>query len=33
MLNNRATAYVCLNYYCELPTNEVEQMLALLAKK
>ncbi len=31
-LNGRATAYVCLNYYCQLPTNDVETMLALLDK-
>lgn len=32
-LNDQATAYVCLNYYCELPTNDVNQMLELLGKK
>ena len=31
-LNNQATAYVCLNYYCELPTNDVDKMLELLGK-
>ncbi len=29
-LQGKATAYVCLNYYCELPTSDIEQMLALL---
>jgi uncharacterized protein YyaL (SSP411 family) len=29
-LHGRATAYVCRNYRCELPTNEVSQMLKLL---
>lgn len=32
-LNHQATAYVCLNYYCELPTNDVEKMLELLDKR
>mgnify|MGYP001548743852 CR=1 FL=1 len=31
--NDQATAYVCQNYYCELPTNDVEQMLALLGQE
>jgi len=31
--NNRATAYVCENFYCELPTNDIDQMLALLGKE
>jgi hypothetical protein len=31
-LNGRATVYVCLNYYCELPTTDVETMLELLDK-
>ena len=30
--NGQATAYVCLDYYCELPTTETSQMLALLGK-
>ena len=30
--NGKATAYVCLDYYCELPTNDSKQMLALLGK-
>ncbi|MFQ6114663.1 MAG: thioredoxin domain-containing protein [bacterium] len=29
-LNGRATAYVCLNYACKAPTNNVEEMLKLL---
>jgi uncharacterized protein YyaL (SSP411 family) len=32
-LNNRATAYVCLNYYCELPTNDIDEMMELLTQK
>jgi uncharacterized protein YyaL (SSP411 family) len=32
-LNNQATAYVCLNYYCELPTNDIDKMMDLLAQK
>ncbi len=31
--NGQATAYVCLNYYCELPTTDILQMVALLEKK
>jgi len=30
--SEQATAYVCLDYYCELPTNDISQMLALLGK-
>ncbi len=29
-LEGRATAYVCLNHRCELPTTEVEEMIRLL---
>jgi len=29
-INGRATAYVCRNYQCELPTTDVEQMRKLL---
>ncbi|MBN1255303.1 MAG: thioredoxin domain-containing protein [Deltaproteobacteria bacterium] len=29
-LNNKATAYVCRNFRCELPTTEPQQMLRLL---
>ena len=29
-LNNRATAYVCVNYQCNLPTIDIEEMLDLL---
>jgi uncharacterized protein YyaL (SSP411 family) len=29
-LNNRATAYVCQDFYCKLPTNSIGQMLANL---
>ena len=31
--SGQATAYVCLNYYCELPTTDISQMLELLKKK
>ena len=30
--NGQATAYVCLNYYCELPTTDISQMLTFLGK-
>ncbi len=30
MINGKATAYVCENYACQLPTNEVEVLLQLL---
>lgn len=29
MINGKATAYVCRNYACELPTNDVNKMLEL----
>jgi len=29
-LNDKATAYVCLNYFCQDPTNDPEHMLTLL---
>ncbi len=29
-LNGQATAYVCRNYACQLPTNEIKVMLAAL---
>ena len=29
-IEGKATAYVCLNYSCELPTTDVEKMLQLL---
>jgi hypothetical protein len=31
-INGQATAYVCLNYYCELPTTDIDKMLELLGK-
>ena len=31
-INGRATAYVCLNYNCKLPTTDIDVMLKLLAK-
>ena len=30
-LQGRATAYVCLNYRCQLPTTEISQMLKSLS--
>jgi uncharacterized protein YyaL (SSP411 family) len=33
LLNDKATAYVCLNHYCELPTNDVDTMLELLGRR
>jgi uncharacterized protein YyaL (SSP411 family) len=33
LLNDQATAYVCLNHYCELPTNDVDTMLELLGRR
>ena len=30
-LDDKATAYVCRNYACELPTTDIDQMLQLLA--
>ncbi len=32
-VNGRATAYVCRNFACELPTNDPRKMLALLGVK
>ncbi len=29
-VNDKATAYVCLNYNCEMPTNEPDKMLEML---
>ena len=29
-LGNKATAYVCLNYNCKLPTTDIDKMLELL---
>ncbi len=29
-INNQATAYVCQNFTCELPTNDIQQMLSFL---
>ena len=29
-LNNRTTAYICVDYQCNLPTNDIEKMLDLL---
>ena len=31
-INDQATAYVCLNFYCERPTNDIETMLELIRK-
>jgi uncharacterized protein YyaL (SSP411 family) len=33
ILNGKATAYVCRNFRCELPTTEAQQMLALLKEQ
>jgi uncharacterized protein YyaL (SSP411 family) len=30
-IEGRATAYVCRNFSCELPTTDVERMLELLS--
>jgi uncharacterized protein YyaL (SSP411 family) len=32
-LDGRATAYVCLNYACELPTTSTARMLELLGSE
>jgi uncharacterized protein YyaL (SSP411 family) len=32
-IEGRATAYVCQNYACRLPTTEVDKMLELLKGK
>jgi len=32
-LNGKATAYVCLNYVCKLPTTDISKMLELLSGK
>ena len=32
-INGRATAYVCSNFKCSLPTNDPDQMMNLLNKK
>ena len=29
-IQGKTTAYVCLNYYCELPTSDIKQMLTFL---
>jgi uncharacterized protein YyaL (SSP411 family) len=31
MMDERATAYVCTDYTCKLPTTDVERMLSLLS--
>ena len=33
MINGKATAYICENYACQLPTTEIDVMLQLLDKK
>jgi uncharacterized protein YyaL (SSP411 family) len=30
LINNKATAYVCKNYQCNLPTNDIEEVLKML---
>lgn len=32
-INGQATAYVCTNFTCSLPTNDPEQMITLLEKR
>ena len=32
-INGKATAYVCKNYICDLPTNNINKMLELLGVK
>ncbi len=32
-INHKATAYVCQNFACELPTNDAQKMLELLGNK
>jgi len=32
-LNGKATAYVCQNYACKLPTTDVQEMLSQLTEK
>jgi uncharacterized protein YyaL (SSP411 family) len=29
-VGGKATAYVCVNYACQLPTNDIDKMIALL---
>ena len=29
-IDGRATAYVCMNYNCKLPTTDIDKMLQLL---
>jgi uncharacterized protein YyaL (SSP411 family) len=29
-IDGRATAYVCMNYNCKLPTMDIDEMLKLL---
>jgi uncharacterized protein YyaL (SSP411 family) len=31
-IGGRATAYICRDYRCELPTTEVDKMLEMLAR-
>ena len=31
--DGRATAYVCVDYVCQLPTTAVEKLIALLEQK
>jgi len=32
-IENRATAYVCVNYNCKLPTTDINKMLSLLKSR
>ena len=29
-IDGKATAYVCVNHYCKLPTTDIDTMLSLL---
>lgn len=31
-LNNKATAYICIDTHCKAPTNNIQQMLSILAE-
>jgi uncharacterized protein YyaL (SSP411 family) len=33
IINGKATAHVCINHSCKLPTNDVQKMLELLGEE